>query len=450
MYRYRIEEGIEKIIPKVNLVSVQLNKDGFADLLSSNLELLNDLKYAKNKINQINSFLWEDLKKYTNPYELIYAFSNRKGWEANNSIADVKPLSRSFFKMIEMIYEFIPELGNKTYNTKEVSTSANRLISLHIAEGPGGFIEATRYLRHNIISDYAFGITLLDNEIKCVPAWKQSGFFLRNNPNVIISTGIDGTGNIYNPENIKYLSNQISNKLKQSQTINNNLEDDKLIKDNLCYDIDIENEEIKHNSLMVYGQCKFITADGGFDYSIDYNYQEQASSKLLFSQILGALTNEAKDGTFICKMFDINLYISIEMIYILYICYKEIIIFKPHTSRVANSEKYLICRKFKGINQVFLDELFQILNNWNQMNENDKTINQLFDDIPQEFIKQIKEINKKIVIEQIKIINNVIHIYHNKLNLDNHWKHQNLKKQYDNAVSWCNKYKIPYKTMPFC
>jgi hypothetical protein len=206
MYNILLNKDIYNQKLKISLITVKLNNNGFADLLSSNLELYNDLKYAKNKINQINAFQWDDLKKYTNPYELIYAFNNRASngnsygleHEYECSVANIKPLSRSFFKMIEMINEFAPEL----------TTNKCALVTLHICEGPGGFIEAMRYLRKAIDcnDDISFGITLASyDDKKSVPAWKQTGFFLRNNPNVIITYGSDGTGNIYNTNNINYV-----------------------------------------------------------------------------------------------------------------------------------------------------------------------------------------------------------------------------------------------------
>ena len=48
-----------------------------------------------------------------------------------------------------------------------------------------------------------------------------------------------------------------------------------------------------------------ITADGGFDFSIDYNRQESLSIRLIYTQILYAITMQNYNGTFILKMFDI-------------------------------------------------------------------------------------------------------------------------------------------------
>lgn len=408
MYRYSIENNYEKYNPNIAVSYLMVNNKGFTDILSINLEYSLKLKKAKNKINEINNDLWEDIKKITNPYEFIYAFNNRFRSNDNRSIALIKPLSRSFFKMIEMIYEFSPSIiGNN-----------NPVYSLHIAEGPGGFIEATRYIRKDFNNvDKAFGITLIDNSRKNVPAWKQSNTFLKHHPEVIITTGQDGTGNIYNIDNINYINKVI-------------------ITHCIIPEMDKNNKNI--NNVM-----DIITADGGFDYSIDYNYQEQASSKLIFSEILTALKYQKIGGSFICKFFDINAYITVEMLYLLYICYENITIYKPYTSRIANSEKYIVCNNFTGIDETFLMGLFNILNEWN-VNPN-KTINQLFENIPNSFIEKIKSLNVILIDNQIQSINNIFNIISNKKNLNIEWKRSNLEEQFKNAREWCQKYNIPYK-----
>ena len=45
---------------------------------------------------------WDSYKKYTNPYEYIHTNVPLK----KKSVSKYKPLSRSFFKMIEMIHTF--------------------------------------------------------------------------------------------------------------------------------------------------------------------------------------------------------------------------------------------------------------------------------------------------------------------------------------------------------
>lgn len=434
MYQYRISTQFGNGYRNINgnkevekdLVSlfkpeyININKSGFADLLSCCLDTTNHIRWAKDKIEHIKEPVWEEIKKATNPYELIYA-------TPNIAVASLKPLSRSFFKMIEIINEFVNGL-----------IESEVLISLHIAEGPGGFIEATRYIRQSksFMNDTAFGITLInktDNgeNVRNIPAWKQSNYFLRNHPEVIISYGIDGTGNIYNPDNINYLYMEIHslcsqkninsptyvdfnnvmkcriiNTLEYSNNIFSKLETephldvDANIVDNFRDDCDGDNDGNDCNAgnagnasnTMQKGHAVFITADGGFDYSIDYNYQEQASSKLIFSQIITAIKCQAMNGIFICKIFDMNLLITVEMIYLLNLLYKEVIIYKPFTSRIANSEKYLICIGFKGVDNVLIDKLLFILAEWNKANLNGKTFNRLFTEIPSGFIDELKKL----------------------------------------------------------
>ena len=60
-----------------------------------------------------------------------------------------------------------------------------------------------------------------------------------------------------------------------------------------------------------------ITADGGFDFSIDFNNQEVQIAKLLFAQVCFAITMQKQGGTFILKLFDCFMQHSIDIIYIL-------------------------------------------------------------------------------------------------------------------------------------
>ena len=506
MYRYKIDSSYEKIPLELNIIKAPLNKQGFADLLSINLEYTCKLNRAKNRINDYSSIVWEEVKKHTNPYEFIYAFNTKHKGNDYRSVSMIKPLSRSFFKMIEMIHEFCPHILNEdTIKSKEKDYQKSRkknkqimfedndndnndnndnhyndnenlneendnndkrklnedllsiLISVHIAEGPGGFIEAVRFVRKGKYDDHAFGMTLIDNKYNnnfhtyngeqgletfknkgargaealalkplvlkplalkpLVPGWKQSNHFLLNNPEVHIINGADGTGDIYKPENIHFLNNEM--------------------------------REIGEGSREGNRECSgahLITADGGFDFSVEYNYQEQSSCKLIFSQILAAIKCQRIGGTFICKFFDINLYFTVEMLYLLYSVYETVTIYKPFTSRIANSEKYIICSNFRGIDTLLCDKLFDVLNQWNKYNS--ETINQIFKEIPSLFIERLKEINIEIVDTQISSINNAINIIKKQKFITNSYVYSSemtVEKQIKYAKDWCKRYNIPYK-----
>lgn len=469
MYKYKLESFYDIIPLEIEIVNVELDDNGFADILSINLEYTHKLNRAKNKINNVNNIKWDEVKKVTNPYEYIYSYNSTKFQSqiqsqsqnhdvySNNSVSLIKCLSRSFYKMIEIIHEFCPNIKNK---------DINQLITVHIAEGPGGFIEAVRYIRKGFIDDYAFGMTLVKygNEYNYkhihVPGWNQSNIFLNTHPEVYIINGKDGTGNIYNTENITFLNNEIIKIVGKTNVKTRDTRDTKVMPD-LDPDLDPEPNpdldpepeldpepnadpepnEIYNNYSSV---ADLVTADGGIDYSIDYNYQEQSSCKLIFSQIIGAFKCQKKNGTFVCKFFDINAYFTVEMLYLLYCHYDSITIYKPFTSRIANSEKYIICSNYKGINELFLDNLIKVLYNWNSYSN--KTINHMFSKIPMSFIDKIKELNKNIIDEQITSINYALNIIKtNKTINDKIWYNANIKSQIQKAKEWCKKYDIPFR-----
>ena len=91
---------------------------------------------------------WDIYKKYTNPYEYIHTIVPLK----KKSVSKYKPLSRSYFKMIEIM------------NTFHINYT-EPITSFHLAEGPGGFIEALVKLR-NSKEDTYIGMTLLDENRK--------------------------------------------------------------------------------------------------------------------------------------------------------------------------------------------------------------------------------------------------------------------------------------------
>ena len=87
---------------------------------------------------------------------------------------------------------------------KPVTSEIKPMKSFHLAEGPGGFIEALANMR-NCPQDKYIGITILDDENDPnIPSWKKTEYFLQANPNVSIETGRDGTGNILSLENFEH------------------------------------------------------------------------------------------------------------------------------------------------------------------------------------------------------------------------------------------------------
>ena len=105
------------------------------------------LTIVKNEIDCTSD--WDNIKKIINTYERIYIPNNE-------SIAKYKPISRAYFKLWETFYDF-PDLGHNL---------DKQIISLHLAEGPGGFIEALQNYRKKIyqFNDQVFATTLEPSE----------------------------------------------------------------------------------------------------------------------------------------------------------------------------------------------------------------------------------------------------------------------------------------------
>ena len=283
---------------------------------------------------------------------------------------------------------------------KDYQKMKGKIRTLHLAEGPGGFMEGWRYFRNYAKDDILYGITLISND-KEIPSWKKTNFFLKMNPQIKLVYGQDGRGDLYNKDNINYLGTRLGN-----------------------------------NSIPI------ITGDGGFDFSVSYNSQELYASKLLFGQILSALKCQEIGGTFILKFFDMNNLLTLDFLFLLQCSYNKITIYKPYTSRVANSERYIVCSNFKGIDQYYLDKLISILTIWNLLPE-DVILDRIYNNIPETFYRYINKINSFIIKQQVEFINKTINIINNKY--DSNWYQNNENYQLDNAYNWCVSNNIPYK-----
>ena len=213
---------------------------------------------------------WDISKRYTNPYEYIHTVVPGK----KKSIAKHKPLSRSYFKMIEIVFFF-----KLIENIED-----NNIQTYHLAEGPGGFIEAMVNIRNNK-NDRYIGMSILDDKNDPnIPAWKKSRTFLQENKNVEIEHGIDGTGDILSSTNFEYCKNKYGNKMY------------------------------------------IVTGDGGFDFSVDFSNQEHQISKLLFGQIVYALVMQKKGGHFVLKIFDCFMQHTIDILALLSSLYEKVYI----------------------------------------------------------------------------------------------------------------------------
>jgi len=377
------------LLPKINNNIIKylncVSSDELPETIISH-SLSEYLCELKEKINHQEKE-WSNLKKYTNPYEYIHTIIPNKKY----SISKMLPLSRSFFKMIEII---------DTFNLFSTPEPIN---CFHLAEGPGGFIEATINRRNNPKDKY-IGMTLLnDQNDSNIPAWKKSTAFLNQNPNVELEYGEDGTGDILSSDNLQY-----------------------------CY--------------KKYGSSfNFITADGGFDFSVDFNKQEINITRLLFAQICYALTMQSYGGSFVLKMFDSFMYHSVDIIYILSSCYEKVYIIKPHTSRHANSEKYIVCKNFILTNKSYTNHIISAFDKMLKTPENNYIHRFLNIPVSHFFLTKLEEFNAILGQQQIENIHYTLSLINNKYKTD---KIDTLyKNNIQKCINWCIKHKIHYNTI---
>lgn len=305
-------------------------------------------------------YKWNQVKKMIHEYEYIYTSSL-----LNKNVSNVKPISRSYYKLSEILYD------NNMIDT-------NSKVITCLGEAPGGFIQAF-YEKYTI--QQLYGITLLSKNTN-IPKWNYQ---LKNKKNISFLKGYHSDGDLYK---IKNLLSFI--------------------------------KEIGRNS------CDIITADGGFDYSDDYSNQEESSLRLIYSEIFMALNIQKKGGIFICKIFDIFSKYTINLIWILVQSYKDVKLYKPCMSRNSNSEKYIICSDYLGVNITIINEMFQNINELELDNQ-----------IPNDFIKDISKVNEIFYNQQKDSIEEGIRLINTK-NISNKPTEYQLIK----AKEWCEKYKM--------
>ena len=380
---YFLFPEIHDIIDNINIISDTESVSNHKLYLS--LTLNGYLNNIKKQIDD-NCDNWDHIKRYTNPYEFIH--TTIPG--SKNSISKLKPLSRSFYKMVEItnMLHLLDDLRDGPIET------------FHLAEGPGGFIEAIAFMRKNENDKY-HGMTLI-NEDPNVPGWKKSKHFLETHKNVDIEYGPSNTGDLLNVENLKY-----------------------------CY--------TKYKNTM-----NIITADGGFDFSIDFNKQEILATNLLFAQVSFAIAMQKPGGHFILKIFDIFTKTTVDIIYLLSSLYKKVYIVKPSTSRVANSEKYIVCKGFNGNHSKLMNN---IISQYHKLKENDYITSIIDSDIDLYYLNKLEEYNAIFGQQQIENISSTLNLMafgtkNDKLEV---YKKNNVYK----CIQWCEKYNIPHnKSQP--
>ncbi|XP_037274774.2 cap methyltransferase 1 isoform X1 [Rhipicephalus microplus] len=169
-----------------------------------------------------------------------------------------------------------------------------------VCAGPGGFSEYVLWRKG--WQAKGFGFTL-----KGPNDFKLEDFFAGSPDTFEPLYGVTGDGDIFIPDNIRYFSKAVK--------------------------LGTDNQGVH-----------FVMADGGFSVEGQENIQEILSKQLYLCQFYAALSVLRTGGHFVCKLFDIFTVYSVGLVYLMYRAFRHVSIFKPNTSRPANSERYIVCK----------------------------------------------------------------------------------------------------------
>ena len=353
------------------------------------------LEWLHSRLNELKKEIdedpeeWETRKRQINPYESIFSCGNR------SSVSKIQPISRAFFKMIEL-----------SNGLKKKYTDPIRV--LHLAESPGGFVQAWDWMRKSI------------------------GFI-----DDITAISLQKHTNDFPWKRLQELTRTWS---KKPHMLTGDLLQEECRKSLIC---DYETEK-----------AHLVTGDGGFDFSTDYCRQEEQATFLVLAEFIVALQCLAVDGTLILKVFDV---FTLPMKQILWVCASKFSSFrlvKPRTSRACNSEKYIVATGFQGRCEhldVFLRRCETILCETTHLWSRKQDITTLFPDGPNsswekmspQFRKSYETIVRDITLRQIywleKALKSGVMITGPNPALNLHYSPDDIRL----AIEWCREFDVP-------
>ena len=409
--------------------SKNLIKNGISNLKLVSAYKLSNIEDTFKMIDisyKLNKNLLKDLKVKKCPQIVQYASEDftrgiRVFLDARYKHLPIN-LSNGFVKLWEILHTFNLLAKNNT-NTN----NNNSFKVFHIAEAPGQMILCAKYYaekKHPYITDYdwrANSLNPFNYEVKTkFGALRDDYKLIRNNPHKWL-WGADNTGDITRVKNIKWFKNYINTKWlnnKIDNKIDNNLDNNKI-------------------DLMI--------GDGGLgtDSNSIYNLQ-----KLDLAQVINVVACSSIGGACVIKHFTSYMIdkpetieatsFFISFIYLYYICFEEVNLFKPYTSDATSGEFYVIGKGFKGIENNELEKLYTILNNF-------KVNYALFpkNALPDTFINQINnflELMSSYNIKGYEKQNLLLKCYKETKEMKNSSKNSSKNSVKINTIIDCDKY----------
>jgi 23S rRNA U2552 (ribose-2'-O)-methylase RlmE/FtsJ len=272
---------------------------------------------------------------------------------------------------------------------ERIPKTTQKLRTAHVAEGPGGFIDAffERAEKNKKIISATTAMTLKPTDSQ-TPGWRRATTFLQKHREITLHYGAEGTGDMYK----------------------------------------------KANQESFIQTCKpgvhIFTADGGFDFSTDYLLQEKSIYHLLICSSLIGLQCLLPGGSFVLKFFDIYAKPTQILISLIRSCFQNWVIYKPATSRPCNSERYLLCRGYRGVHK----DVIAILTEMEAQSQNGlyPMAAELDDkDIFETNIQQIVKTQKAALLDADLYIKEPLR-----------WKND-FRSHFRRSLDWCSNFQMP-------
>lgn len=354
----------------------------------------------KQKTEKLNVF--EGKKK-------VYLVFNRFEKTIDNYDKSIDIMSKQFFESIgpEIMSREFYKLWEILLLFDLIDHTQDKFVSAHIADVSGSFIQASIFYRDTYSkkmskSDKYYSVNLYPEDV--------------------------------GKENIKQINedfNKFYSKEKNQRLIINNTYPKKQTGGTKSKD--------KIGGAQISEKADLVTANGRLNW-INENIQEQEAFRLIIAEVIGGIKLQKKNGNFVCKFFETFTKTSLKIISMLRDLYTEVYFIKPLTSRLASSEKYVVCKGFKygekdsKIKEIIkkLDQIQTLIHN----NKNDKIVD-IFPNfvLSSKFIREMIEVNKEISNNQLKSIGEIISFVDKEIYSGDEY-HERREKQIEGTEFW--------------
>jgi len=361
------------------LLTIDING---SDMIYENLhKIASNLNKIKQAIDTRYLKKWQYITGQLDNFKSLGEYVSKKYDVLENKNEKV---SNAFLKIYETLFT-IPII------------KSNKLKSFHFCEAPGMFIVGiNHYLqtKTNVTEWEWFGnsLTIEGNKFALTDMY---GIIKKNNKNWLI--GKKASGDIRDIDNINYFKEQLN-------------------------------------------EVDFITSDCGISVEgSQLNKYEEAIAETDFAQFVNMINLLKIGGSSVIKTFiPLELASNVCLIYAITQLFEKVYLTKPITSRPQNSEIYIVCINFKGIEKKMLDELKNMLGS--KFNPNKNWIK----NIPNSFYQQLEDYIIDITRQQISYLLNIFYFVDNEGELEKiKLLNDGILKKKSNEY-WCEKFEFEH------